>query len=193
MVVTGSAAPTPPKKAKPPRRPTERELIADNTPMIVTPHNSGRRLFGDPPAGLAHSGGIQQSTGGGAAKPVLKAPELSDPNAKVLLELTDISFKLVPSSGFAVYLDSAGHPASEPVGQINIFGATHRQMTADMAGMQHMKAAQRFDVTAIVRKGTGPYTVRIEAYDLLVMKDGKAPRSRADGVGIGSVRCVVIS
>jgi len=35
--------------------------------------------------------------------------------------------------------------------------------------------------------------VRIEAYDLLVMKDGKAPRSRADGVGIGSVRFVVIS
>jgi hypothetical protein len=59
--------------------------------------------------------------------------------------------------------------------------------------MQHMKAAQRFDVTAIVRQGHGPYTVRIEAYDLLVMKDGKAPRSRPDAVQIGAVRFVVIS
>ncbi|MBL6851884.1 MAG: tyrosinase family protein [Alphaproteobacteria bacterium] len=194
--MVGAAAPPvattsapPPKRAAPPRRPTERELIADNTPMIVTPHNSGRRLFGDPPPGLAHSNGIQQSTGGAPAKPVLKAPELADPNAKVLLELADISFTLVPSSGFAVYLDSAGKPASEPVGLIDIFGLTHK---AGMNGMR-MKSAQRFDVTGIVRKGTGPYTVRIEAYDLLVMKDGTAPRSRADGVQIGAVRFVVIS
>ena len=185
--VTVGAAP-PPKRGKPPRRPTERELLADHTPMIVTPHNSGRRLFGDPPAGAAHAGGIQQSTGGPTV-PVLKAPELSDPRAKVLLELTDISFKLVPSSGFAVYLDSAGKPASEPVGDIDIFGATHGKA----GGMSHMKTAQRFDVTNVVRKGTGPYTVRIEAYDLLVMKDGKAPRARADAVQIGAVRFVVIS
>jgi len=196
-VVVAAAAP-PRLGAAPPRHPTERELVADHTPMIVTPHNSGRRLFGEPPPGLAHSGGMQQSRGGGAAMPVLNAPELSNPNAKVLLELNDIMFKLVPSSGFAVYLDAPGRPAGDPVGLIDIFGATHHgagmnSTDMDMPGMHHMKAAQRFDVTNIVRKNGGPYTVRIEAYDLLVAKDGTAPRSRADGVQIGAVRFVVIS
>ena len=49
------------------------------------------------------------------------------------------------------------------------------------------------DLEIVFWGGTGPYTVRIEAYDLLVMKDGKAPRARADAVQIGAVRFVVIS
>ena len=63
---------------------------------------------------------------------------------RVLLELTDISFKLVPSSGFAVFLDCAGRAAkTDPVGLIDIFGATHHGMET-MAGMNHLKATQRF-------------------------------------------------
>ena len=121
---------------------------------------------------------------------VLDAPELSDGTSKVLLELSGISFKLVPSSGFAVYLDSAGAaPSDEPVGLIDIFGATHHG--AGMSTMPGMMATQRFDVTAIVRNSRGPYTLRVEPYTLLVTHAGRPTQSRTDAVEIGAVRFVV--
>ncbi|MEI9887837.1 MAG: tyrosinase family protein [Rhizomicrobium sp.] len=185
-----AAAPAPMRKrAKPP---AERELLADNTPIVVTPHNAGHRLFGEaaPPGRRGNTGYARED---GPPAQALDAPELSDRNARVLLELADISFKLVPSSGFAVFLDCAGRPAAgEPVGLIDIFGATHRGMEM-MAGMHHLKATQRFDVTAVVRQAPGPFTLRVEPYDLLVSRDGKPTRGRADAVTIGSVRFVVLT
>ena len=62
-----------------------------------------------------------------------------------------------------------------------------------MAGMNHLKATQRFDVTAVVRQSPGPFTLRVEPYDLLVTHDGKSTRGRADAVTIGSVRFVVLT
>lgn len=190
---TAAAPPPPPKKkAKPP---AERQLLADNNPIVVTPHNAGHRLFGEAaPAGARR--GVGYANEGGPPKPTLDAPELSSPNARVLLELADISFKLVPSSGFAVYLDCAGKPAAdEPVGLIDIFGATHHGMDAmaGMPGMHRIKAAQRFDVTAVVRQSPGPFTLRVEPYDLLVSRDGRATRGRADAVTIGAVRFLVLT
>ena len=157
---------------------------------MVTPHNAGHRLFGEAaPAG----NGTSYAREGAPRKPTLDAPELSGGTARVLLELSDISFKLVPSSGFAVFLDCAGRSATtDPVGLIDIFGATHHGMET-MAGMNHLKATQRFDVTAVVRQSPGPFTLRVEPYDLLVTHDGKPTRGRADAVTIGSVRFVVLT
>ena len=53
-------------------------------------------------------------------------------------------------------------------------------------------AAQRFDVTQIVRRSRGPFTLRVEPYDLLVTRSGAPGRSRTDAVEIGAVRFVVI-
>lgn len=177
----------------PPRRPRERELLADNHPIIVSPANGAHRLFGEPAPANAHRN-TSYTVESKPSAPTLDAPELSDSNARVLLELSDISFKLVPSSGFAVYLDCAGRPASaDSVGLIDIFGATHHGAGMQgMSGMPAMKAAQRFDVTAIVRQSPGPFTLRVEPYDLLVTKSGTPLRARADAVHIGGVRFVVL-
>jgi hypothetical protein len=171
-------------------RPHERELLSDNRPIVVSPANSAHRLFGAPPPARA-GGNASRVTEGGAAQ-ALNAPELSDANARVLLELSGIAFTLVPSSGFAVYLDRAGGPASkDPVGLIDIFGATHHGAVAAMPGMS--KATQRFDVTAIVRQSPGPFTLRVEPYDLLVTKSGTPLQARAEQVHIGGVRFIVAS
>jgi hypothetical protein len=163
------AAPPPPRKRA--RRPVERELLADATPLVVAPRNAGRRKLGD-----RREGGM-----------TLDAPELRNSEARVYLELSDISFRLVPSSGFAVYLDSSDLPPSDdPVGLIDIFGATHH-------GMHKMGATQRFDVTAILRKSKGPFTLRVEPYALLVAPGGHARGGRDDAVTIGAVRFVVTS
>lgn len=185
--MVGAAPPR--RHARQPRAPLERELLADSQPMVVTPHNAGRRLFGTQTAGGAASYATESAT------PTLNAPELADGTSRVLLELTGIGFKLVPSSGFAVYLDCAGQaPSTDPVGLIDIFGATHHGAGMDtMPGMAAVKASQRFDVTAIVRKSRGPFALRIEPYDLLVARDGSAPRSRADAVTIAAVRFLVIA
>jgi len=177
--MVGAAAPHPRGRA----RPHERELLADRRPLIVSPRNAARREFGaaTPAPGQAAA----------PAPTVLAAPELADGTSKVLLELAGISFALVPSSGFAVYLDSPGEaPSDEPVGLIDIFGATHHggSMGA-MAGM----SAQRFDVTAVLRRSRGPYTLRVEPYTLLVTHEGKPTRSRTDAVKIASVRFIVIA
>jgi hypothetical protein len=45
----------------------------------------------------------------------------------------------------------------------------------------------------VVRQSPGPFTLRVEPYDLLVTHDGKPTRGRADAVTIGSVRFVVLT
>jgi hypothetical protein len=62
-----------------------------------------------------------------------------------------------------------------------------------MPGMRSAKSVQRFDVTKIVANSSGPFTLRVEPYDLLVTKGGKPGASRTDAVQIGSVRFVVVS
>jgi hypothetical protein len=119
----------------------------------------------------------------------LTAPSLQSPEAQVFLELSGIRFDRVPSTGFAVYLDRADSKAPLPIGLIDLFGATHAQMP----GMAMHSAGQRFDVTRIVKSGTGPFTLRIEPYDLLVTKSGGAGVKRSDAVHIGSVKFVVVS
>ncbi len=173
----------------------ERELLADATPITLTPQHAARRQFGAAAHRHHHHHGAGKPAGA-APPPALDAPELADESAKVLLELSGISFTRVPSSGFAVYLDSPGKPSAEPVGLIDIFGATHMG-----AGMQHMTgmanmpatAAQRFDVTAIVRGAQGPFTLRVEPYDLLVTKSGAPAAARGDAIRIATVRFVVVS
>ncbi|HXC55240.1 MAG TPA: tyrosinase family protein [Rhizomicrobium sp.] len=177
------------------RRPRERELLADSHPITVTPHSGAHRQIGGARSAAAAHRDTRPASEAAPAAPTLDAPELSDAGATVLLELSGISFTLVPSSGFAVYLDRAGKPTSaDPVGLIDIFGATHHGAGLDpMPGMHMIKAAQRFDVTAIVRRSPGPFTLRVEPYDLLVTHDGRSVRGRADAVTIESVRFVVLS
>jgi hypothetical protein len=170
------------------RQPAEREILADHRPMTLTPLNPEHRQFGE---GARAAKSTESET---AAATTLNAPELSDPNAKVLLELSGITFKRVPSSGFAVYLDSGGTLATDPVGLIDIFGATHGVAGMNtMTGMPGMKSVQRFDVTKVVAGSPGPFALRVEPYDLLVTKAGKPGASRTDAVQIGSVRFVVVS
>jgi hypothetical protein len=149
------------------RRPAERELLADANPLTVSPRRTERRHL--------------------TPVTTLEAPAFAE-SARVLLELANIAFSLVPSSGFAVYLDTEGAaPTTEPVGLIDIFGATHHAT----AGMT-MPAAQRFDVTAILRGSNGPFTLRIEPYSLLVTRDQRPARARTDAVTIGKVHFVVL-
>ncbi|MBS0471211.1 MAG: tyrosinase family protein [Proteobacteria bacterium] len=165
--------------AAPPPRPRpraeEHELLIDRKPLVVSPRRTGRREVGAVSWPAVN----------------LNAPELADSNARVYLELSDISLKLVPSSGFAVYLDIIGEAVSDdPVGLIDIFGATHHGMSP---GMPMMKPAQRFDVTGILRRSRGPFTLRVEPYDLLVSPTGRPNRRRSDAITIGSVRFVVLN
>jgi hypothetical protein len=139
-----------------------------------------------PMVGAAPGGGARDRD---ANEGTLVVPQLRSPTAQVFLELADISFARVPSSGFAVFLDRAGEKAEQPVGLLDLFGATHRQM----AGMEMTGASQRFDVTRIVRSGRGPFTVRVEPYDLLVTRSGRSPTQRRDAVHVGAVRFVVVS
>jgi hypothetical protein len=116
-------------------------------------------------------------------------PEDAYPNGRIYLELANISFERVPSSGFAVFLDRGTTHADQPVGLIDLFGATHRRM----GDMVMSGASQRFDVTRFVRGGGGPFTLRIEPYDLLVTRSGRGQTQRRDEVHIGSARFVVVS
>lgn len=168
-------------------------LFADTAPIFVSPTKPATRVIaasslgetaGHPPANTGAP--TRAASGGGIAPPRIPA------NARVLLELSDITFGRVPSSGFAVYLDREGARADNDanyVGLIDLFGATH----ADMAGMSGMKAVQRFDVTRIVAGAAGNFTLRVEPYALLVTKSGAPAPSRPDAVKIGSVRFVVVS
>ncbi|MGD0866969.1 MAG: tyrosinase family protein [Rhizomicrobium sp.] len=184
-------APAMVKSAAPKR---SRTLLADNVPFDVSPASPGAHVLGlaaTPTESVGVAPPSQQgirapAPAAAAAPPPLRAPSIAA-NERVLLELSDISFDRVPSSGFAVYLiGSSANGSSEPVGLLNLFGATHMQMPT-------MKVAQRFDVTRIVAHSEGPFTLRIEPYDLLVSKAGASAPQRADQVHIGSVKFVVIS
>jgi hypothetical protein len=182
------------------RRSNERELLADATPVVVSPRSPASRNFPLASGGAA----INAPVAVGAApkteaRPALRgaapppAPPPPNEHKRVTLELSDIVFIRTPSSGFAVYLAnaddvSAGRKGSF-VGLIDLFGATH----GHVAGMTGMSAVQRFDVTDIVaRKGLG-LTIKIEPYDLLVSKSGRPAPERDDAVKIGKVRFVETS
>jgi len=62
-----------------------------------------------------------------------------------------------------------------------------------MAGMPAASTSQRFDVTRVVRSHAGPFTVRVEPYDLLVTREGAAAARRSDELHIGEVRFVVVA
>lgn len=190
VVATGAV------KAAAPGRTRALAYLADDNPIDVSPSAPGARVLGRasvPTASGAAAPPPQQNLQAPSivtaeAPPSLSAPSIA-PNERVLLELSDIHFDRVPSSGFSVYLiESRTTALNDPVGLLNLFGATHMQMP----GMP-MKAAQRFDVTRIVAHSAGPFTLRIEPYDLLVRKSGAPAPKRADEVHIGSVRFVVVS
>jgi hypothetical protein len=177
-------APAMVKSAAPNR---SRTLLAENIPIDVSPASPGARVLGLSAPQPESAGAAPRHGARATAAAPLRAPSIAA-NEHVLLELSEISFDRVPSSGFAVYLIGSGSVSNEPVGLLNLFGATHMQMP----GMT-MKAAQRFDVTRIVAHSPGPFTLRIEPYDLLVSKAGASAPQRADQVHIGSVKFVVIS
>ncbi len=182
-----------PRKAAAPR---ERQLFADSVPLVASPNGSAKREFGGSEsvvatAGVAAPGAHHARLPSSTAPPVLAAPApLAAASERVLLELSDIKFDRVPSSGFAIYLATQSEAAQNLkgalVGLLDLFGATHMQMPG-------MTAAQRFDVTRVVTASGGPYTLRIAPYDLLVSRQGASAPSRADVVKIGSVRFVVLS
>ncbi len=168
----------------PPPPPPDREILADTTPLRL---NSSAPLARTLPLAPAIVGAAP-----GGSDHALRAPAATTPR-RVLLELSDISFARVPSSGFAVYLVSrndvaAGRPGNF-VGLLDLFGSTH----AHMSGMEMMSAAQRFDVSSIVAREGLTLTLRVEPYDLLVSKEGRAAPNRDDTVNVGSVRFVEVS
>jgi hypothetical protein len=169
------------------RKPAERELFADNVPLDVSPLRAGARRLAGKLASEEETVGAasiapQGALGSGSPPKALEAP--APENGRVLLELSDIQFARVPSSGFGVYLDTASG-ASNFVGLLDLFGATHRHMG--------MKAVQSFDVTRILRGFASPFTLRVAPYDLFVSKTGKSVAPRSDAVRIGAVRFVMVS
>ncbi|HEX2591013.1 MAG TPA: tyrosinase family protein [Rhizomicrobium sp.] len=184
------APPPPPKKAAP----QQRQLISDAGAVSLTPQTAAKRsvlasvasaTVGAVAGGSANRDELESAPRGGS----LAAPQLGSPGARVFLELSGIRFDRVPSSGFAVFLDRSNGKAQQPVGLLDLFGATHAQMP----GMAMHGAAQRFDVTRVVKSGAGPFTLRIEPYDLLVTRAGNAASQRRDAVHIDSVKFVVVS
>jgi hypothetical protein len=175
----------PPHEARRPE--VETQIVASNAPIFVSPKAPAARQVGGavpqdhrkvPEANAAHSPVGAAAPG---SEQVVATAGLIAP-ARVTLELADISFDRVPSSGFAVYLSVAGMPEAF-VGMLDLFGATH----AHVSGMGGMSVKQSFDVTNLVRQSSGPFTVRVAPYDLLVSKSGTPP-ARADGVRVGSIR-----
>lgn len=163
------------------------EIAANNSPIFISPRASAARELG----GLRAATPQPTEQGVGAAAPqsnesVVATAGLAQ-TVRVVLELADISFDRVPSSGFAVYVSGPGM-AEAFVGMLDLFGATH----AHVSGMSGMSAKQSFDVTGLVRNSRGPFTVRVAPYDLLTSKAGTAP-ARADGVRVGRIRFVRIS
>jgi len=191
---------------------TERELVADATPVIASPKKGAVRALAGAQTVVATGGRLPEGAptpvagaapGGAAATappppPAPPPPRLmqfstTPPRRRVTLELADITFARTPSSGFAVYLADAAAVAAGRygafVGLIDLFGATH----GHSAGMAGMPAIQRFDVTDIVARMGPGLTIRIEPYDLLVSKSGASAPKRDDAVKIGKVRFVETS
>jgi hypothetical protein len=209
---------------------SDRELVADETPVVASPKKpgvhavaqpvtalAGNRLLASPPVQTVTAVPPPRATepvqeqavapppppapAQGAPKPpgaVLSEiePAVTGANApprRVILELSDIAFKLVPSSGFAVYLASADDVAAGRrgtfIGLLDLFGVTH----GHVAGMEGMTAVQRFDVTRLVAREGLALTLRVEPYDLLVSKRGASGPKRSDSVKIGKVRFVEVA
>ncbi|MBI3678672.1 MAG: tyrosinase family protein [Proteobacteria bacterium] len=206
-----AAAPPPPGSAAPIAKSTASMLggemlaasmLLDETgPLTVSPRAAASRILDEnknftksesAKPGNAATGPLPKDLGTGvSSEKAPGGPRLSSPvleGQHVYLELADISFDRVPSSGFAVYLAKGGQGEGAFVGLIDLFGATHPRMP----GMSAMKPVQRFDVTRIVGKSKGPFTVRVEPYDLLVSKSGAA-NTRADAIHIGSIKFTVAS
>jgi len=176
------------------------ELAADYAPINVSPNAPVSREIGGPARQAMAGGGMpsppppppppvgaEAPNAAAAGVNALKAPQ-AKAGTRVVLELSGISFDRAPSSGFAVYLAAPGNPNGAFVGLLDLFGATHPHV----AGMSAMAAVQSFDVTAIVRAGRGPFTIRVAPYDLLVGKSGAPAPKRADGVRIASVRFLAL-
>ena len=190
----GRAAAPPHREFHKPR--AEREIAANNSPIFVSPRNAATREVGGQLRAAPHHDRAEQNaaapptvgaapTGGGEESVIATAGNL--PGARIVLELSDIAFDRIPSSGFAVCLGAPGM-AEAFVGMLDLFGATH----AHVSGMNGMKANQNFDVTALIRGSTGPFAVRVAPYDLLVSKN-KANAVRVDGVRIGGIRFIATS
>ncbi|HKD21020.1 MAG TPA: tyrosinase family protein [Rhizomicrobium sp.] len=168
--------------APPPRAaaPMQQEMAAPAPPPPPPPVSADKSV--NAPGGAAAENTVETVVATGSVAP-----------KRVILELSDISFKRVPSSGFAVYLASAEDIATNRIGTfvglLDLFGVTH----GNMAGMQGMKAVQRFDVTRIVAREGLALTIRVEPYDLLVSKEGHSGPKRSDAVKIGKVRFVEIA
>jgi hypothetical protein len=179
-----------------PKREVETQIVANNSPIFVTPKSSVTRQLGQQAAPQHHPSETPDESAApsavGAAAPAPGAESVVvtgalNPAARVILELADIAFDRTPSSGFAVYLSAPGMPEAF-AGMLDLFGATH----AHVSGMSGMSVNQSFDVTSLVRQSDGPFTMRIAPYDLLVSKKGSPP-ARSDGVRVGSVRFVKVS
>jgi hypothetical protein len=186
------APPPPPPKAKQ-TQPHERQLFVDKVPLVVSPSYAINRELGEQTVGAIRrtKRAKRREPGAEAAKPTLMGlAQPPAPGERIQLELQDIKFDRVPSSGFAVYLASASDAEQDSrgtlVGLLDLFGATHMQMPG-------MTATQRFDVTRIVSTSPGPYTLHVEPYSLLENRNGGSTKARPDMVHIGSVRFVVLS
>lgn len=204
-----AGAPPPPPMAmmKAPSR--ETELVADATPFAASPlaravHALPRPRVTETQQELAAApppAGTPSQRASAPSPPVTKAAAPLETVVtagaliarRVLLELSDITFARVPSSGFAVYLandaDVANKRPGTFVGLIDLFGVTHAHMT----GMGAMGAVQRFDVTRIVAREGLALTIHVEPYDLLVSKNGSSAPKRTDAITIGKVRFVQVS
>ena len=169
------------------RKPEAVQIAANNSAIFVSPKTSAVRELGGQRAGAPKP--TEQPVGAAAPSPneTVVATAGVASTVRVILELADISFDRVPSSGFAVYVSAPGMVEAF-VGMLDLFGATH----AHVSGMDGMSAKQSFDVTSLVGNSSGPFTVRVAPYDLLVSAKGAAP-ARADGVRVGSIRFVRVS
>jgi hypothetical protein len=130
-----------------------RSYLAENNPIDVSPSSPERaraRVALPPTEALAQRRRRnrifrQPAIATAEAPPSLSAPPIA-PNERVLLELSDIHFDRVPSSGFAVYLIEGRANARANPWDCSICSA--RRICRCPAWT--MKAAQRFDVTRIV-------------------------------------------
>lgn len=148
---TGRRSAAPPQTRAPA---VETQIVANNSPIFVTPRSSATRQLGQQvPQGHHHETQNESAAPSpvGAAAPAPGAESVVvtgglSQTVRVVLELADIAFDRTPSSGFAVYLSAPGIPEAF-VGMLDLFGATH----AHVSGMAAMNAKQNFDVTNLVR------------------------------------------
>jgi hypothetical protein len=132
--------------------------------------------------------GLPESTSRGSRD--LLAPTSSRSSRRVLLELGDIGYEGVPSSGYEIYVNA---PDNEPrdrssphfVGTIALFGLQHRHAGGE-------ETWQRFDITKALGKGE-PKAIKVDvvAFDRLKSEGGE-PLRRPDPLHIGRMRVLVV-